>query len=309
MYETLTLQERFALTCGTMPRADLLHTPLPYTIAKTWETETYTRHEIYYSTEPGSRTRAFLMLPKGYSGKRPAMLCPHQTNGKLGGAEQAGLCELDSFHSHCGLELCERGYVTLSPDTHEYGVSEDDPYALGYVSGTMKDIFDHMRGIDLLCALDMVDPERIGSIGHSLGGHNTMYAAFCDERIKVAASSCGLCAASEYVKTNAWKMGGWAQKKYMPLIREKFDLDPAKMPWDFPELVASIAPRAVFINSGIHDSNQNYAGARMVTDLCEQVFAEKGVPEKLKYIFHDTGHEFPDAVRKEAYAFIDSIIG
>ena len=39
-----------------------------------------------------------------------------------------------------------------------------------YQSGTMKALFSHIRCIDLLASRNDVDPERIGVLGHSLGG-------------------------------------------------------------------------------------------------------------------------------------------
>ena len=41
----------------------------------------------------------------------------------------------------------------------------------------MKGIFNHMRCVDLLQSREEVDPARIGVIGHSLGGHNSMFVA------------------------------------------------------------------------------------------------------------------------------------
>ncbi len=48
---------------------------------------------------------------------------------------------------------------------------------MGYASATMKGIWKHMRAVDLVASLAEVDPERIGAIGHSLGGHNAIFAA------------------------------------------------------------------------------------------------------------------------------------
>ena len=47
----------------------------------------------------------------------------------------------------------------------------------GYNSGSMKAIYDNIRAVDLLVSLKEVDADRIGCIGHSLGGHNTMFTA------------------------------------------------------------------------------------------------------------------------------------
>ena len=55
----------------------------------------------------------------------------------------------------------------------------------------MKAISDNRRGVDLLETLPFVQPEGFAAIGHSLGGHNAIFTAVWDERIKVVVSSCG----------------------------------------------------------------------------------------------------------------------
>src|SRR5581483_2925308 len=110
-----------------------------------------------------------------------------------------------------------------------------------YISGTMKGIWNHMRSVDLLTARDDVDPERIGAIGHSLGGHNSMFVGVFDERLKVIVSSCGWCPFHDYY---GGKIAGWTSDRYMPLLKTKYDLDPTRVPFDFYELVSALAPRA-----------------------------------------------------------------
>ena len=90
---------------------------------------------------------------------------------------------------HYALHLAERGFVTLAPDYPSFG---DYPYTFpsedGYVSGTMKAIYENTRAVDLLQMLRQVDSERIGCIGHSLGGHNTIFTSAFDTRIKAMVS-------------------------------------------------------------------------------------------------------------------------
>ena len=89
-------------------------------------------------------------------------------------------------------ELAERSYVTISPAYPHLANYWPKLGKLGYVSGTMKAIYDNTRALDLLETLPYVDPERgFGSIGYSLGGHYTIYTAVFDQRINVMASSCG----------------------------------------------------------------------------------------------------------------------
>ena len=54
------------------------------------ETGKWIRQKITYEVAPGDRVPAFLFLPKGVRGKRPAMLCLHQTI-EIGKGEPAGL--------------------------------------------------------------------------------------------------------------------------------------------------------------------------------------------------------------------------
>ena len=39
----------------------------------------------------------------------------------------------------------------------------------------MKAIWNNIRAIDVLEAMPEVDRDRIGAIGHSLGGHNALF--------------------------------------------------------------------------------------------------------------------------------------
>ena len=79
----------------------------------------------------------------------------------------------------------------LAPDYVYMGDEQPDPCELDYKSGTMKGIHDHVRGIDLLVALPQVDPGHIGAIGHSLGGHNSLFVAMFDPRVKAVVTSRG----------------------------------------------------------------------------------------------------------------------
>src|SRR5690606_33478143 len=129
----------------------------------------------------GDRLGAYLFVPHGARGL-PAMLCLHPTHRELGKGVPAGFGPKSD--RHYAVHLAERGYVTLAPDYVQMGEATFDPYANGYISATMKGIWIHMRSVDLLQSLPEVDPQRIGVIGHSLGGHNSMFVAVFDERIK-----------------------------------------------------------------------------------------------------------------------------
>ena len=83
----------------------------------------------------------------------------------------------------------------------------------------MKGIWNHMRAVDLLQSLPEVDGTRIGCIGHSLGGHNSLFVAAFDPRLKVIVTSCGFNSFAKYRKGD---LTGWSHKGYMPRIASEF---------------------------------------------------------------------------------------
>ena len=74
---------------------------------------------------------------------------------------------LGKEHRAYAAELAERGFVTLSPAYPIMANYQPDLKALGYQSGTMKAIWDNIRGLDLLDSLPYVRKGNYGAIGHS----------------------------------------------------------------------------------------------------------------------------------------------
>ncbi len=269
------------------------------------EQDAFTRLSITYLAAKNNRVPAYLYLPKGRPAAQrlPAMLALHPTSpfGKKVVAGEGG----DLPHRAYARELAERGYVVLAPDYPSFGGYPCDFHDGEYASGTMMAIVNHIRGVDLLQARDEVDPERIGVIGHSLGGHNAIFLGVLDTRIKVIVSSSGWTPFHDYYGGD---LKGWAQDRYMPRIRDVYGLDPDRVPFDFYEVVAALAPRAFFSNSPIHDENFDVRGVKKAESKVREVYALFGAAARLRFVYPDSGHDFPDAVRREAYAFIDKIL-
>jgi dienelactone hydrolase len=169
----------------------------------------------------------------------------------------------------------------------------------------MKAIWNNMRCVDLLQQLPQVDGQRIGCIGHSLGGHNTIFTSFFDERISVAVTSCGFTRFHKYYRGN---LKGWTSDRYMPRIAQDYQNDPDRVPFDFPELIAGLAPRAFFTSSPVRDDNFDVEGVRETISEATRIYRLYGAQERLRAIYPDSAHDFPVAARREAYQFIDSIL-
>lgn len=257
------------------------------------------RKKISFAVGKDDRVTGYLLLPRERNGKAPAMLCLHQTTA-IGSGEPAGVGGLKNLHY--ARELTDRGYVALAPDYPNFGGYKIDAYSQGYVSATMKGIWNHMRAVDLLQSLPEVDGERIGCIGHSLGGHNSLFVAAFEPRLKVVVSSCGFNSFFKYYKGN---LTGWSHKGYMPRIASEYGRDPAKMPFDFTEILGALAPRAVFINAPSQDSNFEVSGVKDCVAAALPVYKLHKAAEKLEAVYPDAGHDFPPDIREKAYTFID----
>jgi hypothetical protein len=261
-----------------------------------------TRHKLWFTSEPGDEVPAWLLVPESTAGqpsRRPAVLCLHQTIA-IGKDEPAGLGANPELAY--ALELVRRGYVAIAPDYPGFGEYRRDVYAMGYASASMKAIWNNIRAIDVLCERNDVDPARIGAIGHSLGGHNAIFTALFEPRIKAVVSSCGFNAFPFYDKGN---IRGWSHKGYMPRLQERYQLDLRQVPFDFPELIAALAPRAFFTSSPLHDANFEVEGVRACLDAARPVYTLLGVPDRLVAEFPDAEHSFPAKARGSAYAFLD----
>lgn len=275
----------------------------------------YTRYSIRFTVAENEMLPAYLYIPdkKEEKDKFPAMIALHET-------DSIGKQSVDGQGKNMNLayakELAGRRYVVIAPDYPSFG--DLQPYDFStdrYQSGTMKGIFDHIRCIDLLVSREEVDPDRIGVIGHSLGGHNAMFVGAFDTRLKVIVSSCGWTPFAYYdlgevvAKKYGGRLGPYAQDRYMPLLREKYNVEGDKFPFDFIDVIASFAPRAFFSNSPEQDGNFEVKGVRAGIGEASKVYRLFDRENLLQVRYPDAKHDFPVEVRMEAYRFIDSVLG
>jgi putative membrane-bound dehydrogenase-like protein len=287
------------------PLPDRSHLPaLDVKVSEEVKGDAFVRQTISFVAEGTERVPAHLYLPVASAkGRRlPAVLALHQTSER-GKADLGGAGKPNMGYAP---ELARRGYIVLCPDYPSFGDLAGYDFAKDdYVSGSMKGVFNHMRCVDLLESRDDVDGERIGVIGHSLGGHNAMFVGVFDERIKAIVSSCGWTPFADYY---GGKIAGWTSDRYMPLLRDKYHLDPKQVPFDFYEVVVALAPRAFFSSSPLHDDNFAVEGVRKAEAAARPVFELLGAADKLKVIYPDCTHDFPPEVRREAFAFMDKVL-
>jgi dienelactone hydrolase len=188
-----------------------------------WRREFFTHTEIKlsYQGEPNERIPAYLLLPRTKTPPPwPAVYAAHQCHCYCDiGKEQVVGKFPDAPDQAYGYELVKEGFVVLAPDANKIGERYDpqrrepweraqgdwiDHPRLGHTWGQAicccgpggalgpvhwKRVFDIMKGIDLLERNEMVDPSRIGMIGHSLGACATLCGMSMDRRIRAGVIS------------------------------------------------------------------------------------------------------------------------
>jgi hypothetical protein len=163
--------------------------PLDVRITKTIKMDGYRIENIYFQSTPGIYATANLYIPDGM-GPFPGVIvmCGHSSNGRVYEPYQA-----------VGHSLARNDYVAMVIDPWGAGerttIHGEFEYHGANLGASLMNIgesllgiqvIDNMRGIDLLCSLPYVDPEKIGATGASGGGNQTMWLAAMDERVKAA---------------------------------------------------------------------------------------------------------------------------
>ena len=257
--------------------------------------------KVQYNLQNRHRMMAWLLTPVDASATNPipAVLCLHQTNGSIGKDEPVGLHGNPELKY--ALELSQQGFATLSPDYPSFGEYEHSFDESPFISGSMQAIVENRRAIDLLQSLHEVDGSKITCIGHSLGGHNAIFTATFEPRIRAVVSSCGFTRFHRYMKGD---LTGWTSDRYMPRIQSEYNSDPNRVPFDFPELIASLAPRGFLAVAPLHDDNFEVKGVQESIAFATNAYSIFGANDSLQAHYPDARHTFPKTSRNQAYEFI-----
>lgn len=290
----------FQKVSGPLPQTEM-RCPLQPQVIEEVDCGSYVRRLITYASQSGGRVPAYLCIPKSALAgtKTPAVLCLHPTENTIGFKVVVGLG--GKAHRQYAQELAERGFVTLSPSYPLLADYQPDLKVLAMPSGTMKAIWDNIRGLDYLDTLPFVAKDTgYAAIGHSLGGHNAIFTAAFDTRLRIIVTSCGFDSLLDYYGGN---IKGYVQERYMLRMADYLGR-PQDVPWDYDELIATLAPRRIFINAPLKDANFRHLSVDRVVASAKSIFTLHGVPENLRVAHPDCDHDFPDAERHAAYDWI-----
>lgn len=279
--------------------------PLNLKVLKIDQFDDYKRQLIEYNVEENERVQSYLLIPNVLKEKNPAILAIHQHAGnwEVGKSEVVGITN-DKMFSY-GLDLVKRGYVVIAPDIicfesrlgeSEFRETREDQrdyerfvfcdYLVNGKTLQGKTLNDLRSSIDVLCELDYVDQDNIGVIGHSLGGQESIWMEWFDERIKVGVSSCGVSMIKDIIANNILHNF----YLYLPKMLEKCDMD---------ELIYEITlKRKIMIISGLKDERHfPLSGIKAIEERINNT--------NFNSIKFNDGHKFNDSEKEVAYNFLD----
>ena len=273
----------------------------------------YTRQLISYAVEESERAHAYLALPKRETSaneKLPAIVVMHGTFPQ--GIEQAAGLVDDATKAHLH-HLVQRGYVVIAPehfvsgrrippegayDTTRFHQKHPEWTAVG------KFTYEHSIAINVLETLEAVDKDRIGAMGHSLGGQGTIFLSAYDTRVKAAVDNCSAAFFRHNSSVTEWSRDHWYV--YFKHIRPQL-LEGQLPPIDFHEVMALSAPRAFLDVSALNDGPRLTQKQRVLMLLrVADVYELLGVPQNFEFFVHQRGHSMPVETRELMGAFFDA---
>ncbi len=296
---------------GTMPAE---RAPLEPRVLGEEDCGTYVRRKVSIQVEPGDRMPAYLLVPKGLKVRAPAVLCFYGTTSGAGKETTVGLSGPQpgtppAKNRAFAVDMAEAGFVAFAADYLRDGERVTPgrrPYDTTQFYAKHpewsihgKDAWDSMRAIDYLQSLDAVDGERIGMVGHSYGGHSTIFTMMFEPRIKAGWANGPV---SDFVRHGMhWASPkGAGSSQSLPAMRP-YLLEKRPPPLAFYEATALVAPRALAVGQAVGElrprEEENCAAVG-------EVYRALGAGDRVRYVWYPGDHDFPPHVRREAVAWL-----
>jgi hypothetical protein len=270
--------------------------PLTAQVVSTESLPDHTRTLVRYHTDAASTNEAYVLAPSDAKPKaHPGVVVLHPTTPRTI-ADPVGISGREQVHN--ALHLVRRGYVCVVPRNFLWTISGKNYQQAAeavlaqkrWKTGMARMTWDAIRAIDLLLEQPGVDPKRIATLGHSLGGKEVLYHAAFDERVKAAVSCEGGVGIAFSNWDAAWYLGPQVKS---PDFRR-----------DHHELIALIAPRALLVIGG-----ESADGARSwpYVEANLPVWRLLGAEDRIGLLRHKHGHDFPPPGddRERVYAWLD----
>jgi dienelactone hydrolase len=302
---------------GQMPKEKA---PLDPKVISEEDCGKYIRRKVSIQVQPDDRMPAYLLIPKSRKGRVPAIVCFYGTTSGTGKETTVGLSggkpgSPPERNRAFAIDMVEAGFVAFAADYLRDG-ERIKPGKRPYDTTDFykefpdwsvhgKDAWDTMRAIDYLQTLDFVDPDRIGMVGHSYGGHSTIFTTALEPRIKAAWANGPVSDFRHHGLHWAVPKGG-SNSQSMPAMRPYVLDHTLTIPVTFYEWTALIAPRPLAVGQAVGErrpmEEENHAAVRLV-------YQALGASDRVKYVWYPGDHDFPPAARDAAVQWFERWLG
>lgn len=259
-------------------------------ITGTIQQEGYRIEKLYYESLPGLYVPANLYIPDNIKEPRPAILyvCGHSPTQKV-------------RYQPYPKKFAELGFVCLIIETIQFGEVRGHHhgcyfqgwfnwYSRGYNPGGVE-VWNAIRGLDLLADRPEVDSEKMGVTGISGGGSQSFYIAAADPRIKAAAPVCGASTFKAHMITRT--VDGHCDCM-VPINTYQTD---------FQDIGALIAPRPLLIGQADRDGLNTIESVRELHNDIKKMYDLHGVPENISLVESPGGHSYHRISRQAIHSF------
>ena len=223
-----------------------------------------------------------------------------------------------------GDELAKRGYVVLCTDALFWGDRGIDKFQLdGYLlhsKESQKKIYEHqqalaanmmqmgtswaawitwddIRSAAFLAHLPMVNPDRVGCLGFSMGAYRAWMLSALSDDIRASAAVCWM-NDTEHLMTleNNQNKGGSAYSMLIPGLRNIAD---------YPQVASLAAPKPALFFNGRHDKLFPVEGVEAAYDVMHRAWKAQEAEKNLITKLWDEKHFFNKTQQKEVFLFFE----
>jgi len=264
--------------------------PLSVHVTGTIQKDGYRIEKLYYESLPGLYVPANLYIPDNITEPVPAVIyvCGHSRTQKV------------HYQAHPA-KFARLGFVCLIVETIQYGEVFGEHwgcyargwfnwYSRGYTPAGVE-VWNAIRGLDLLAERPEVDDEKMGVTGISGGGAQSWFIAAADTRIKAAAPVCGASTMEAHISTRT--IDGHCDCM-MPVNTYRID---------FQNIGALIAPRALLIGQSDRDGLNKIESVREIYNDLNRIYELHDVPENIVYVETPGGHSYHQLSREKIFSF------
>jgi dienelactone hydrolase len=210
--------------------------------------------------------------------------------------------------------LWKRGFAVFAFDQLGFGtrVHEGRDFYQRYpkwsILGNM--IADTRAAIDALSALEEVDPSQIYLMGYALGGKVGLLTAAFDDRVKGLVSVCGF----DPLRLDTQDKGVEGIRHYSHLHgllpRLGFFVGHEdRVPFDFDEVLALIAPTPVLLVAPTLDRYARIADVRREVETSQKVYDLLGHGDALQFETPEDINRFPHGTQEHAFDWLGTRAG